>query len=78
MKNVGPDTGEYMNKDVLDKYKSILKKMAITGRDMADLMRMNYISYRKATMSKAKTVPNWVKTFIKAHDLFDVNDSSNK
>jgi len=71
-KNVKDNNVEY----VLYKYKSILKKLSINGREMADLMRMNYISYRKATMPSAKTVPNWVKTFMKAHDLCNINEHS--
>lgn len=64
--------------DVLNKYKSILKNMGITGREMAELMRMNYNSYRRATMSKAERVPNWVITFLKAHDFHTLNDSAVK
>lgn len=64
--------------DVLNRYKCILKKLSINGRQMSDLMGMNYISYRKATMPSAKTVPNWVKTFMKAHDLCNINEQSTR
>ena len=64
--------------DVLNKYKSILKNMGVNGKEMAELMRMNYISYRRATMSKAEKVPNWVITFLIAHDFHTLNDSEYK
>ena len=57
---------------ILKRYKFILKKEGITGKDMAKIIGVTYGSYRFSTRSSATDVPKWVTSFVTAYDLRDL------
>ncbi len=62
----------------LVRYKNILSKMGITGKDMSYRLGMGYSGYRRATMNSAKVLPRWVISFLYVHDEFSEKNSTSK
>lgn len=54
---------------MIDRYKQILKKEKISGKQMAEKLGITYDSYRSMTRNKTDSHPRWVRSFIIAYEL---------
>lgn len=52
----------------MDEFKEILKAEGLSGKEFADMMNMNYNSYKTLTQP-SKKAPKWVKAFIFGYKL---------
>ena len=55
--------------NMLDELKKILKDEGVNGRDLSDLLGINYGSYRTSTRTGNKNPPRWVRVFVVAYNL---------
>lgn len=54
---------------MLDKLKQIIKDEGLNGKDMANLLGIEYDSYRSMTRSSSKNPPRWVRAFVIGYNL---------
>lgn len=52
----------------MDEFKQILKAEGLNGKKFAELMNMNYDSYKTQTQP-SKKLPKWVKAFVFGYKL---------
>ena len=53
-----------INSNMLERYKELLKERGLTGKDMAEMLGLDYSSYRCMTRKSAVSVPKWVISFV--------------
>jgi len=63
-------------RDILTRYKVILKELGLSGKDMSVILGMSYGSYKVATMGSAKVVPRWVLSFLECFDVSKKNSAT--
>ena len=55
---------------MLERYKSILKELGLSGKDACNLLGgMTYASYRSMTRKSGRATPKWVRGFILGYEL---------
>ena len=53
----------------IKRYKLLLKKHGILGKDMAVRLDLQYDSYRSETRNKQKHYPKWLQGFLIGYDM---------
>jgi len=59
----------FVHLKMITRYKQILKKEKISGKEMAEILGISYSSYRSMTRNKTDSHPRWVRSFVIAYEL---------